>query len=362
MRILLIQYQMLGDVLTSTIIADQLKITFPDAHLDYLVIAHADALVQHHPAIDGLIKVSKFDFDKMSGVISLSRKLKHKKYDLLIDAYGKNNTALLSLLSGAKQRIGYHKWFSSLAYTDVVKNTPDPSIYKTGLALGSRMLLTSPLTKDVQWHLKPKIYLTDLEKAEGKKWLYQQDIDLEQPLTMVSVLGSNKNKTLPYAYMAKVLDRFVTATASQLLFNYIPSQKKEAQAVFDSCSAQTQQQIFIHAFAPSIRDFLTIVSHCTGIIGNEGGAINMGKALDIPAFTIFSPWINKASWNVNEDDKRHLSVHLKDYRPKLYDNLPPKQLKAQAIKLYQQFIPELMFGDLDRFIKENYSSVMISSK
>jgi heptosyltransferase-2 len=96
------------------------------------------------------------------------------------------------------------------------------------MALGSRMLLTTPLTKEVKWHLKPKIYLTDLEKEEGKKYLLKQGIHLEQPLTMVSVLGSGKNKTFPYSYMAAVLDKFVTTTGSQLLFNYIPSQKKEA--------------------------------------------------------------------------------------------------------------------------------------
>jgi heptosyltransferase-2 len=353
-KVLLLQYQMLGDVLTSTIIADQLKITYPDAHLDYLIIAHADALVKHHPAIDGLIKVSKSDFEKMSFILSLSRKLKHKKYDLLIDAYGKNNSALLSLLSGAKQRIGYKKWFSSLAYTDAVKNNPDPSIYKTGLALGSRMLLTTPLTKEVKWHLKPKIYLTDLEKAEGKIWLHKQGVDLEQPLTMVSVLGSSENKTFPYSYMATVLDKFVATTGSQLLFNYIPNQKKYALAIFNYCSKATQQHIFINAFAPSIRDFLKILSHCTGIIGNEGGAINMGKALDIPTFTIFSPWINKTSWNVSEDGKKHISMHLQDFQSELYLNLSPKQMKAQAMELYKQFTPKLMFGDLDQFVKENY--------
>lgn len=354
MHILLIQYQMLGDVLTSTIIAQQLKITYPDAQIDYLIIAHADALVAHHPAIDNLIKVTKSDFEKMSFIISLSRKLKHKKYDLLIDAYGKNNSAVLSLLSRAKQRIGYKKWFSKLAYTDAVKNNPDISIYKTGIALGSRMLLTTPITNDVQWHLKPKIYLTPAEKTEGKQWLLQSGIDLKKPLTMVSVLGSSANKTLPFTSMAKVLDNFVNHTGSQLLFNYIPSQKKEALAIYDACSSTTQKHIFIDAFAPSIRDFLKVLSHCTSIIGNEGGAINMGKALDIPTFAIFSPWINKASWNVSEDGKKHISVHLQDYLPELYKDSSPKNMKSRAMELYQQFDVKLMFPDLTKFIRENY--------
>lgn len=354
MRILLIQYQMLGDVLTSTIIADQLKITYPQARLDYLIVSHAEALVAHHPAIDGLIKVSKSDFEKMSFIISLSRKLKQKKYDLLIDAYGKNNSAILSFLSRAKQRIGYKKWFSVFAYTHTVRNEPDTSIYKTGVALGSRMLLTQPLTDHVKWHLKPKIYLTKSEIEEGKNWIKASGIDLETPLTMVSVLGSSDVKTLPFNTMAKVLDEFVAHTKSQLLFNYIPHQKDAALTIYNACSPATRELIFIDAFAPSIRDFLKVLSHCDSIIGNEGGAVNMGKALDIATFTIFSPWINKSSWNVGEDGKKHISVHLKDFKPELYQEKPLKKMKPQALELYQKFEAKLVFPELKKFIKENY--------
>lgn len=354
MRILLIQYQMLGDVLTSTVIAHQLKITYPDAHLDYLIVSHAHALVENHPAIDGLIKVSKSDFKKLSFIISLSRKLKQNKYELLIDAYGKNNSALLSFLSGAKQRIGFKKWFSYIAYTDAVENKPDTSIYETGIALGSRMLLTEPVTDDVQWHLKPKIYLSKTEQEEGKDWLFKSGIDPKKPLTMISVLGSSEIKTLPYTAMAKVLDEFVSQTKSQLLFNYIPNQKKAALAIYNSCLPVTRELIFIDAFAPSIRDFLKVLYHCDSIIGNEGGAINMGKALDVPSFTIFSPWINKSSWNVGEDGKKHISVHLIDYKPELYKDSSPKKMKSKSTELYQQFDVELMFEKLGTFVRENY--------
>jgi heptosyltransferase-2 len=50
----------------------------------------------------------------------------------------------------------------------------------------------------------------------------------------------------------------------------------------------------------------------------------MRKALDIPTFTMFSPWINKTSWNVSEDGKKHLSVYLKDYQKALYSDLSAK--------------------------------------
>jgi heptosyltransferase-2 len=105
----------------------------------------------------------KSDFEKMGFIISLSRKLKHQKYDLRIEAYGKNKSALLSFLSRATQRIGYHKWFYSVAYTDALNKEPDTSIYKTDVALGSQMLPNNPLIYVVQWILKLKIYLANTE-------------------------------------------------------------------------------------------------------------------------------------------------------------------------------------------------------
>jgi heptosyltransferase-2 len=345
---------MLGDVLTITIIADQLKLIYPDSYIDYLVVSHASALVEHHPSIEGIIKVAPDLFEGWSGIVSLSRKLKLNKYDLLVDCYGKNNSALLSILLGVKTRIGYRKWFSKLAYTIALDNHPDLSIYKTGIALGSRLLLTAPLTDKVQWDLKPAIYLTDQEKKEGAEWLKQQGVNLEQSLTMVSVLGSSLEKTYPSKFMAQALDQHVMNTGAQLLFNYIPAQKEKALEVYSLCQQATQDRILIDAFAPSIRDFLKILSHCTAIIGNEGGAINMGKALGIPSFTIFSPWVKKQVWNAGEDGKNHISVHLEDFEPEHFGTLLHKKMKSQSLALYQQFKPEYFLEQLAYFEKLHY--------
>lgn len=357
MKVLLIQYQMLGDVLTSTIIADQIKIIYPQSHIDYLIISHADALVLHHPSIDGLIKVSRSDIEDLGGLFTLSRKLKASNYDLVIDSYGKNNSALLSRLTGAKMRIGYKKWFSPLTYTQSVVNDPDQELYKTGISLGSRLIITAPLTNNVKWDLKPKIYLTAIEKAEGENWLTEKHLDLKKPITMVSALGSSMDKTLPFKYMSRVLDQHVAETKSQLLFNYIPSQKEQALELYNQCLPETRVNIFIDAFAPNIRDFLKVLHHCTAIMGNEGGAINMGKALGIATLTIFSPWINKQSWNAGEDGINHISIHLKDLKPELYGDSLPKQFKAQAMEFYEELQPELFSGIVSKFDNIHYSKL-----
>lgn len=170
---------------------------------------------------------------------------------------------------------------------------------------------------------------------------------------MIGVLGSGTTKTYPFPYMATVLDAIVAQTGASLLFNYMPSQHAEAQAIFDLCQPTTQQHIHINLVPGSIREFLAITHHCSALIGNEGGAVNMAKALGKPTFTIFSPWIIKAAWNFFEDGKKHVSVHLQEVKPELYGDKNAKQMKDEALDLYTQFTPELWLPVLENYLKIN---------
>jgi heptosyltransferase-2 len=344
---------MLGDVLTSTIIADQLRIKFPDAQIDFLIASAAQAMVENHPSIDRTILVEHREMHEVGGLVTLSRKLKNSNYDALIDVYGKNNSALLAVLSGIPKRVGYKKWFSFLSYTTAIENKPRETFPHTSSSLGSRMLLCQPFVKQIDNSLTPRIYLTEGEKKWGIDWLKTQGIDPSRTLTMVSVLGSSGEKTLPFDHMARLLDEYIQKTGSQLLFNYIPSQKQFAHDIYQQCQPQTQSNIFIDAFAPSLRDFLKITVHCHAVIGNEGGAMNMAKAMGVPTFSIFSPWISKTSWNIKEDGDQHVSVHLKDFRPELYHGKKVSSMRSQQALLYSQFLPAMYQNQLEQFIDTN---------
>jgi heptosyltransferase-2 len=169
---------------------------------------------------------------------------------------------------------------------------------------------------------------------------------------MISVLGSDETKTLPFKYMAKVLDQIVaTKPESQLLFNYIPKQVEDANAIFNLCKLETQQHIRLDVFGSSLRDFICITSFCTALIGNEGGAVNMAKAVNVPTFTIFSPWIKKETWSLFENEATNVSVHLKDYLPEWFENKATKDLKAEYKRLYDMFNPKLYLQQLNAFLK-----------
>lgn len=345
---------MLGDVLTSTIIADQLKIAHPQAHIDYLITAPAVAIVQGHPAIHAMIPVQKQEMETLGGLITLSRKLTKNNYDLLIDAYGKNNTAMLCLLTHSPEKIGYKKWFAPVVYTKSIKNKPDFKIAFQGTSLWSRLVLTTLVDITPDWNVRPKIYLSDTERNAGRAWITSCGIDLKKNLTMIGALGSDNLKTLPAASMVQLLDYIIQETDTQVLFNYMPSQKTQAIAIYDACTPATQKHIFIDHYPSSIRNFLEVLSHCTAFIGNEGGGINMAKALNIPTFSIYSPWIVKGAWNAGEDGAAHIGVHLQDYLPALYEETTYKDIKKDTAAFYKKFTAAMMLPKLGLFLKKNY--------
>lgn len=350
MKILVIQQKMIGDVLTSSILFEYLRIKYPSAQLDYLINSNTLPVVENNPNIDNVIQFTKVEDNSKRALLKFAKSIRQMKYDVVIDVYSKLSSNIITLFSAAKTKISYHKHYSTFIYTHNIKRLQETES-KSSLAIINRLQLLKPLGIEAT-SVKPKIYLTDKETIESKAFLENHNIDAAKPLFMISVIGSGANKTYPASYMAKVIDTIAQEAQGQILFNYIPNQEAEAKEIFNLCKPQTQEQIFFKVFGKNLREFLAITKHCDALIGNEGGAINMAKALDTKTFAIFSPWISKDTWNLFEDETSHISVHLKDYKPEIYSNKAEKEMKNDAFMLYDQFLPEFFEEKLKVFLKQ----------
>ncbi|WP_026977814.1 glycosyltransferase family 9 protein [Flavobacterium tegetincola] len=350
MKILVIQQKMIGDVLASSVICNNLKTLYPESEIDYLIYPFTKPVVENNPNIDHLILFKDEYRESKKAFLKFLISIRKSRYDMVFDAYGKLESNLVVAFSDAKTKIGFHKSYSNFLYTKTIKEIPTP-LTNAGTALENRINLVKAVSDQTDFDFRPKIFLTENEIEIGRSILLKHHIDFSKKVFMIGVLGSGKSKTYPLEYMAKVLDNIVQKTNATLLFNYMPSQIEEAKAIFDLCQKETQNHIKIDVVPGSIREFLSITHHCHALIGNEGGAVNMAKALNIPTFTIFSTWIKKEAWNSFEDGTRNVSVHLKDFKPELYGSKSPKEMKKEAMTLYQSFTPDLITPSLENYLK-----------
>ncbi|SCX82331.1 glycosyltransferase [Flavobacterium caeni] len=356
MKILVIQQKMIGDVLVSSIICNNLRMAYPDAQIDYLVYESTTPVLEGNPAINNIVLFKKKHRQSNWALLQLAWQIRQQKYDLLIDAYGKLESYVFVLLGGAKRRISYAKAGRHFLFTD---NVPFAEFPKTnmGLAIERRLSLLKPLALNIELDPLPKLYVTEAENAKARALFEKNGVKSNLKTVMVSLLGSEKSKTYPLAYMAELVDAIADRHEVNILFNYFPSQMADARKVFEACKKSTQQKIYFDLLGDDLRGFIAIMNNCDLIVGNDGGAINMAKSLGKSSFIIFSPWIEKKIWSTFEDGIHHLSVHLQEFKPELFEDRSEKELKALTPELYPKFLPELFLSKMLDFLAYNLGLV-----
>lgn len=347
-KILVIQQKMIGDVLVSTILCETLVKAFPNATIHYLIYHNTyPVLENNHERYQPILFTPEHRKSKKA-LFELGLQLRKENYDVVIDAYSKIESWILVALSNAPMKISFKKGFSNILYTHVIERHTNATT-NLGLVIEHRLKLLQPLgiTKNLVTH--PKIKITLEEQKNAQNLLIQNGLSLDVPIIMLNILGSSNDKSYPLPYMAKIIDE-VAQKNVQILFNYMPNQQAIVEELLAMCKDFTKEKVFKNVIAKSLRDLVVLIGQCNMVIGNDGGAMNMAKALNKPTFIIFSPWIEKKAWNTFEDGKNHISVHLNDYLPEEFANKKLKTIKKENQKLYQKFNPELFISSIRNFL------------
>jgi heptosyltransferase I len=132
-RILIIRLSSLGDILHTLPAFINLKASFPDAQIDWLVAKKAKFLLSSVKGIHALHVLDTSLLLKMPPnkeswhqLRALIRALRARQYDLAIDFQGLLKSALLCALSGAKMRLGFSR--------ELVRERPSHWFYEKTLA------------------------------------------------------------------------------------------------------------------------------------------------------------------------------------------------------------------------------------
>lgn len=107
MRILLIQTAFLGDVVLITPLIRQLKKQFPDATIDVLVRKGNESLLYNNPHLNAILIWDKKR--KYKSLLENLRGIRQKNYDEVVCVQRYFNAGMLTVFSGAKNKVGFNK-------------------------------------------------------------------------------------------------------------------------------------------------------------------------------------------------------------------------------------------------------------
>lgn len=351
MKVLIIQNKRIGDVLIASVIANNFKAKYPESEIHFMAYDFTHGVIENNPNIDKIITINDKELKKLPVLFQIIRAVRKEKYDIIFDPYSKTQSKLICKFSGAKQTIGHksRKKLGNWGYYTHPTAALKHSDKLCGKAIEDRVHLLELAGNFDAIDYVPKLFLTEDEK----------NVDLlgdfkDKKVIVLGVLGSTPQKSMPYKYVAEIIDFITTNYDVHILFNYAPHQKDQAKQIYDLC--QDKSNIIFDIYAGSIRDFVKLMNQCDILVANEGGSVHIAKALQKPTFTIFSPYVNKEHWASFEDGKLHDSIHLLEVKPQLYTEFSQKERKKiekNPQELYLQLTPQVIIPRLDRFLKNN---------
>lgn len=343
MKVLVIQQKMIGDVLISSILCENIKKWNSSSKIDFIANRQTLPILQNNPNIN---KVVVFEDYYKKDKISLFKFLinqQNKKYDIIVDAYGKTESILTCFFTPAKIKIGFKKWYTKWFYTKSITRIKTRTKNDLQLTITNRIELLKPIIGEkFDYIINPKIYIGKKEK----KLSSEKFKNIELPIVMISLIGSSKLKTYPLNEMSKLLNYITKNYQFKLILNYMKEQENETKSLFNLINSQTKNSI-LDITPNNLRDYICIVSQCNAIIGNEGGAINIAKALNLPSFSIFSPQIDPSGW-INPSSNE-VGVHIMNYE-KNFKNF--KLSNREIFRWYERLKFEYFKDELTSFLNQ----------
>ena len=108
MNILIIHTAFIGDIVLSTALVSKVKEKYPDSNIYYLTTPLGKEILKNNPKIKEVIVYDKRGKDKGFGTfISFVRRIRKLKIDVCLTPHRYLRSSILSILSGAKIRVGY---------------------------------------------------------------------------------------------------------------------------------------------------------------------------------------------------------------------------------------------------------------
>lgn len=350
-KILIIQNKRIGDVLISSVIANNYKKAHPKSIIHFLAYDYTHGVIQNNPNIDKIITINDKELKKISTLVKLIKTVRKSKYDVIFDPYSKFQSRVICKFSKAKITIGHksRKKLGNLGYYTRPIEIAKEKTQFCGKAIEDRIHLLKQVSSISDIDYRPKIFLTDTEKSKKPLGKYAT-----KKTIVLGILGSTPQKSMPYLYIATLIDHIAKNYDVNIIFNYAPHQRVEALKIYNLC--EFQKNIILDIYAESIRDFVVLMNNCDALVSNEGGTVHIAKALDKPTFTIFSPYVNKDHWASFEDGNFHHSVHLLEMKPDLFKSFTfeeRKKIEENPGELYKQLTPEMIIPELSSFLDKN---------
>ncbi len=273
-RILFIRPSALGDVCRSVPVVANLKKKWPDAKIDWLVQSEFQDAIASHPAIHEVIPFHRTAFRKwyfptrFFGFLAFLKRLKAKKYDLVIDAQGLGRSGLMSWATRAKERIGpaTAREFGWLGYTSKIQTSKRHTVEQM-VALCKAV--GAPTEFDMQL----------VSSQEERAWWQEQQV---QQYVVLAPTSRWLSKQWPIERYTEVAKHLISKGCTVVVVG-APSESGQVETL---CAHEGVINLLPKM---TVGRLLAVIESSRLVIANDSAALHIAVGFSRPCIGLFGP-------------------------------------------------------------------------
>ena len=274
-KILVIKLRAIGDVLLSTAVLPDLRKAFPDAAIDFLTEKPSRQVVEGNPEISSAIV---YDGRKQNGA-GLIADIRGRKYDLVIDLFGNPRSALVTLFSGARYRVGYRFGWRRYCYNIVV--TPrGGEVHNIDFNLDALRAIGIPVG-----HPTASFTIDAEAEAFAERFYSGSGLDCRSVVAL-NPGGGWYTKRWPSCQYVALGGMLAEKYNTQIIVLWGPGEQETAREII---SQMRSKALLIPA--ADLKQLAAIIKQCAAMVTNDSGPMHIAAAVGTPVLAIFGPTI-----------------------------------------------------------------------
>lgn len=349
MRILIIRFSSLGDVLLTTPVLRSIRKSYPFATIHFLTKKQFAPIIENNPNINQIIEYDR-NTERFTHLI---KKIAGNRYDLIIDLQAKLNSFLIKLFGGNCKKVTYNKrhfyrW--RLTHQSFSRNLAPikSTVYlytsvldKLGIELDEEKLdIFLPENQD---EIYSGFRIKD-SSVLGPDYIGTSE-DRKFRIT-ISPGATHFTKQYPAEYYAQLIDLMIDKLGVQVILLGSRTEKRLTAQISSGC----KNTILDLAGKTDIMELAVIIKKSDLFISGDCGPMHIAEALRKPQIAIFGPTHPKLGFAPlnpkaiiiqKELNCRPCSLHGRDRCPKGH------------FKCMKDIKPEEVFRKV-KDIKQNY--------
>ncbi len=280
MRIVLVRLSALGDIVHTWPLADAIRDARPKAHLTWVVEEPLAPLVEGHPAVDSVIKVTTkrwrrrpFSAQTRAEIAILKTRFEELRPDLTIDAQGTLKSALVTRWTRADRQVGLarpwrREWIAGLPLSETLPGSRNHRhVVATNLELVRAAGGTPP----------------DSPISPNGRWLFERicggDVQVKSSCSApygVILPGAGQPEKILSAEILAATAQHLVEKGLDVIVAWGPGEEERASAIADLGGPSVQ-------LAPptTIIELANLIGSAAVVVGGDTGPVHLAASLGV---------------------------------------------------------------------------------